>query len=72
MEEVLFSGTGLQALILAAWRGQLGAGCLSDYMCRPVMEWAFIGADGALSVPAGALVVIIISQGWPEVCLFDL
>ncbi len=36
------------------------------------MEWAFIGADGALSVPAGALVVIIISQGWPEVCLFDL
>lgn len=27
------------------------------------MEWAFIGADGALSVPAGALVVIIVSQG---------
>ncbi len=72
LEEVLFSVAGLQALILAAWRGQLGAGCLSDSVCRLVMEWVFIGADGALSVPAGELVVIIISQGRPEVYLCDL
>lgn len=57
---------------MAAWRGQLGARRLSDYMCRPVVEWVFVGADGALFVPAGVLVVIIISQGQPEVCLFDL
>lgn len=41
-------------------------------MCRPVVEWAFIGADGALSVPAGVLAEIITSQGWPQVSLFDL
>jgi len=53
--------------VLEAWKPCcLGGGSLG------LAVYAIISTDSALWVPAGALVVIIISQGRPEVCPFDL